>query len=182
MNARRLPVPTDPEARAVIDRQAQVMFVLADEMLSDLTLDECLWQLHPGSWTVHRRGEHWYGELGDEPPDLPTPTLAWTLWHPIWWLTTLLAHTRGTEVPAVESVEWPGPGASLPVLRELWAEWSALVRSLGAADLQSGTLTRFPYDDGRPFVHVVGWASMELTKNIAEMCVLRRLHRDLTGS
>ena len=50
--------------------------------------------------------------------------------------------------------------------------------ALDEADLQSATLTRFPYRDGRPFAHILGWASMELTKNLSEMCLLRRVLRD----
>ncbi len=173
------PIPTDPSVRAVIDQQVQVMFRLADEALADLTLDECLWQIDPRSWTVHRRDGRWFGEIGDEYPDLPTPSLAWTMWHPIWWLRTLLAHTKGEPAPAPEMVEWPGPDAALSLLRELWAEWSEFVAALDADELESSALTTFPYTDERPFVYVVGWASMELTKNISEMCVLRGIHRDL---
>ncbi len=54
-----------------------------------------------------------------------------------------------------------------------------LVTALSEEELGSGTLTRFPNTDGRPFVHVVGWASMEFTKNLAEMCLLRRLQEDV---
>lgn len=157
------------------------MFVLAGEVLAGVTLEECLWQSHPNSWTVHERAGRWFGELHDEPPDLRTPSLAWTMWHPIWWLRTLIAHTRNENVSDASSVEWPGPVATLPVLRELWSGWTQCVDALDERDLQSGDLTRFPYDDGRPFVHVLGWASMELTKNIAEMCLLRRLAHDLAS-
>ena len=174
-----LPVPTDPAARAVIDRQVRVMFELANEVLTDLTLDECLWQIDPHSWTVHERDGRWFGEIAEETPDLPTPTLAWTTWHPIWWLRTLLAHTTGEQVPAPESVEWPGPDAALPTLRALWDEWTRFVEALDASEFESATLTRFPYTDERPFIYVVGWASMELTKNISDMCMLRRVHHDL---
>lgn len=177
----RLPTPTDPGARAVLARQAAVMFELADDVLDGVTLEECVWQPHPDSWTVHHRDGRWFGELADEPPDLPTPSLGWTMWHPIWWLTTLLAHTTGDPVPEPNEVEWPGNDASLPTLRELWETWVDVVDALDEADLDAGTLTRFPYRDGRPFVHVVGWASMELTKNLSEMCLQRRLRRDLVG-
>lgn len=175
----RLPVPTDPDLRAVVDRQVQIMFVYADDVLGDVTLDECLVRPTEQSWTVHERVGRWYGELGDEPPDVPVPSLGWTMWHPVWWMTTLLAHTRGHEVPAVEAVEWPGPAATIPVLRSLWSDWMRLIAELDDAALASGALTRFPYTDGRPFAHVVGWSGMELVKNISEMGVLHRLGRDV---
>jgi hypothetical protein len=177
----KLPTPTDPGVRAVLDRQVQVMFECAEEVLADVTLEACLWQIDPRSWTVHQRGGRWFGELADEYPELPTPSLGWTMWHPFWWLGTLLAHTRDGEIPGIESVEWPGPDATLPSLRDLWAEWTACVNALDDAALRSGTLTRFPYADGRPFVYILGWAAMELTKNLSEMCVLRRVAHQLAS-
>lgn len=177
--ALKLAPPTDPHVRAVLDRQVQVMFVLADEVLANVTLEECLWASTPSSWSVHERDGRWFGELDDEPPNLPTPTLGWTMWHPVWWLSTLLAHTRGDGVPDPGSVEWPGPASTLRVLAALWSEWIQCLSALDESDLRSGELTRFPYDDGRPFVYVAGWASMEMTKNLAEMCLLRRIGTDL---
>ena len=156
------------------------MFELARLVLSDLTLDECLWKPHPDSWTVHQRDGRWCGELGEETDDLPTPTLAWTMWQPIWWLRTLLAHSKGEPVPAAESVEWPGPATALQTLIDLWAEWSLFVAALDPAELESASRTSFPFGDERPFIYVVAWASMELTKNISEMSLLRRIQSDLT--
>jgi DinB superfamily len=173
--ALRLPTPSDPGLRPVLDRQVQLMFECATDVLAGVTLDECLWQIDSRSWTVHERDGRWFGELDEEPPDIPTPTLAWTMWHPIWWLRTLLAHARAESPPEVLYIEWPGPDATLPTLRDLWREWAELTGQLDEDDLRSGALTRFPYEDGRPFAHVLGWAAMELTKNLSEMCVLRRL-------
>ena len=46
-------------------------------------------------------------------------------------------------------------------------------------DLSSGELSKFPYTDVRPFVHTIGWASMELVKNLSEMCMLRRIANEV---
>jgi hypothetical protein len=100
------------------------------------------------------------------------------MWHPVWWLETLLAACRGGSLPAPEDVEWPGP-QSVRRIRELWSEWTTFAAGLTDDDLRSNELTRFPYADGRPFAYVLGWASMEMTKNLGEMCLLRRLVRDL---
>ncbi|WP_395156861.1 DinB family protein [Ilumatobacter sp.] len=176
----KLPTPTDSDVRTVLDRQALVMFELADEVLADVTLEECLWRVSDQSWTVHEVDGRFVGELADEPPDLPTPSLAWTMWHPIWWLSVLLGHAHGREIPAPESIEWPGPGSSVATIRELWAELMLFASGLDDDDLGSGDLSRFPYTDGRPFVHTLGWASMELVKNLSEMCMLRRIAKDVS--
>ena len=173
-----LPAAVDPGIRAVLDRQVLILLELADEVLADVSLEECLHRFHPQSWTVHERGGRWFGELDDEPPDVPVPSLGWTMWHPVWWMETLLAACRGEQLPAPGDVEWPGPH-SIGRIRELWSEWTTFVAELTDDDLRSNELTRFPYADGRPFAYVLGWASMEMTKNLSEMCVLRRLLRDL---
>lgn len=174
----KLPTPTDSDIRAVLNRQVLVMLELADTSLAGVTLDECLYQVSEQSWTVHEVDGRLVGELSDEPPDLPTPSLAWTMWHPIWWLTVLLAHARDREIPAPESVQWPGPETSLATIRQLWADWTDFADKLDDDSLRSGELIRFPYTDGRAFVHTLGWSSMELVKNLAEMCMLRRLLRE----
>ena len=70
---------------------------------------------------------------------------------------------------------WPGPDGTLPELRRLWGAWMAFVASHDDEALAAASTIAFPYDDGRPVIHVAGWASMELTKNLAEMCMQRRL-------
>ena len=176
----KLPTPTDSDVRTVLNRQALVMFELANEVLAGVTLDECLWRTSDRSWTVHEIDGRFVGELGDEPPDLPTPSLAWTMWHPIWWLSVLLGHAHDREIPAPESVEWPGPASSLATIRQLWSAWMSFAATLDDSALESGELTKFPYTDARPFVHTIGWASMELVKNLSEMCMLRRFMNEVS--
>jgi len=175
----KLPRPTDSDIRHVLDRQVLVMLALAEDVLAGVTLDECLWKVDEGSWTVRQSNGQWIGELAEEPPDLPTPSLAWTMWHPIWWLSVLLAHSRGDAVPEPSSIAWPGPAASLETIQTMWREWMEFVDNLSEDDLRLGDVVAFPYEDGRPFIHIAGWASMELTKNLSEMCQLRRLVKDL---
>ena len=163
----------------MLDRQVLILLQLADEVLADVSIEECLHRFHPESWTVRQRDGRWFGQLDEEPPNVPTPSLAWTMWHPMWWLETLLAASRGSSTPAPSEVEWPGPSASLERIRALWLEWTTFAAGLTDDDLRANELTRFPYTDGRPFVYVLGWASMEMTKNLGEMCLLRRLIRDL---
>jgi hypothetical protein len=87
------------------------------------------------------------------------------MWQTIWWWSVLLDQLRGDGTLRREDIVWPGVEAGVARLRE-------------RADLDSGELTGFPFDDDRPFVRVVTWATVELTKNVAEMGLLRPLARD----
>lgn len=177
----KLATPTDSDVRQVLDRQVLVMFELAEEALAGVTQDECMWRVSDRSWTVHFVDGRFVGEVGEEPYDLPTPSLAWTMWHPIWWLSVLLAHAHDNEIPTPESIDWPGPETALAVIRNLWAEWMAFAADLDDEALKSGELSKFPYTDGRPFVHTISWSSMELVKNLSEMCMLRRIGNLVLG-
>jgi hypothetical protein len=71
-------------------------------------------------------------------------------------------------------VVWPGAAESLPVIRQLHDQWAELTGALGEEDLTRNSRTRWPYTDGRPFGHVLGWVNIEPMKNVAEMGLARR--------
>ncbi|MDD7940911.1 hypothetical protein PHK61_21045 [Actinomycetospora lutea] len=72
-------------------------------------------------------------------------------------------------------IVWPGAAAGVDELRRLLDRWDAFLASRTEAELDAGGVVTFPFDDGRPLVAIAGWANVELTKNVAEMGVLRRL-------
>ena len=170
----------------VLRGQLDLTWRLAEVALADVTDDECLRLRSARSWTVHRDGAgRWVPDwedawLGSEPADVAQPSLAWTMWQTIWWWSVLLDGVEGDGTLRREDVVWPGAAAGLAELRALHGRWDAFLAGLEAADLDSGRLTGFPFGDGRPFVQVVAWATVELTKNVAEMGLLRRLARDAT--
>ncbi|MFC5141747.1 DinB family protein [Actinomycetospora rhizophila] len=150
---------------------------LAEIVLADLTDEVCLRRPSPGSWTVHRddRGR-WVPDWDDDPPDdLAQPSLAWTMWQALWWGTVLLDQAEGRPVTPREEIVWPGATAGVDALRRLHDRWDAFLAARTEAELDAGDVVTFPFDDGRPLAAIAAWANVELTKNVAEMGVLRRL-------
>jgi DinB superfamily len=169
---------------AVLRDQLGLTWQLAQVVLADVSDRECLWLPSERSWTVRRDDEgRWIPDWQQpEPADVAQPSLAWTMWQTIWWWSVLLDQLRGDGTFRREDIAWPGAEAGVVTLRELYGRWDAFLAGLGEADLDSGELTGFPFDDDRPFVQVVAWATVELAKNVAEMGVLRRLARDQTST
>jgi hypothetical protein len=56
-----------------------------------------------------------------------------------------------------------------------WWSWQRRVAALGADDLRSSAMTRWPFTD-RPFMDVIAWVNLELMKNAAEIGYARFLH------
>lgn len=157
--------------------QLDLTWRLAEVVLADLTDEVCLRRPSPRSWTVHRDGAgRWVPDWADPPPDdLAQPSLAWTMWQAQWWWTVLLDQAEGRAVTPREEIVWPGAVAGVAELRRLHDRWDAFLAGRTDDELDAGDVVTFPFEDGRPLVRIAAWANVELTKNIAEIGLLRRL-------
>ncbi|MEJ8280418.1 DinB family protein [Pseudonocardia spirodelae] len=152
--------------------QFDVVRALCDHHLDRLTDDELSWVPAPLHWTVHRTAEGWEPDFpadGVEPDPVPAPTAAWVAWHLLWWWGTASAELAGRAHPAASP--YPGSAAAVAAaLRERAAVWRA---ELERADPHRPVA--FPWPEGRTVADLVGWAHVELTKNVAELGQLRVL-------
>ena len=162
---------------AMLQAQLRVTWALASDVLAGLTDAEALWCPSAASWTVRpdAHGRFVADWEEPEPSPAPPPSIAWVQWHVIWWWSTVIDRTFGSGQLRRDEVAWPGAAASMARIDVLRQAWIARLDSLSDADLSSGALTTWPYADGRPFAEVAAWVNVELTKNVAEMCLLRRL-------
>jgi len=152
--------------------QFRVAWSLASDInLPRLTDNRCLWLPHPDAETVrqHSNGT-WVGDWGQEPaPGEPWfASVAWLTWHLQMWLTQALAEARQQPVPDRGTIYWPGTAAGVRVeLDRLATEWQAILGNAEEMDLERPT--RFPWPDPRPLHRLLGWANLELMKNVAEI-------------
>lgn len=160
----------------MLTHQLRVTWGLASA-IEGVTDEEALWCPSSESWTV-RQGDdgRWHADW-EEPEPWPAPmtSLAWVQWHVIWWWSTVIDRSFGDGRLQREEVTWPGAAEAHATIDGLRLRWLDLLGSLTEADLAGNDLTRWPYTDGRPFGIVVDWVNIELMKNVAEMCALRRM-------
>lgn len=161
----------------ILKHQLHVTWSLADLVLDELSDEEALWCPSPRSWTVGRGADgQWHADWTEpEPWPAPPASIAWIQWHVIWWWSTVLDRSFGDGLLRREQVTWPGASEALAAIDHLRQRWIARLDSLTESDLLDGALTKWPYTDGRPFSFVAGWVNIELMKNTAEMCQLRRM-------
>ncbi|MDX6744093.1 DinB family protein [Actinocorallia sp. A-T 12471] len=160
---------------ALLLHQLAVAEALLDYHLDGLGDAECLWEPSPTSWTVRPDGAGgWAADWADTEPDpVPTPTIAWLMWHIDLWWTAALRECFG--VPGPEMPVWPGSAtASAARLRALVAAWRTCLDGVADADLDTRSVTLFGL--AQPLSDALAWVTVELTKNVAEIGSLRLLY------
>lgn len=166
------------EIRGVLLRQFETAWELTKYHLEGLTTEECLWRPASRGLHVHRTPEGlWRAEWPEhEGYDLGPPSIAWVTWHLGFWWSMVIDHSFGEATLTREDVLWPGDADGVRAwLGRLQGEWRGALEKLSDDDLRSDQRTRWPLQ-GRPFADIVAWATVELTKNAAEIGYARFLH------
>jgi hypothetical protein len=160
--------------------------------LDGLTDDEYFWEPAPGCWNVRPRGtgaapvQAGSGEMTidfamPEPDPPPLTTIAWRLGHVIVGVLAVrnAAHF-GREPTDYQSFAYAASAtAALEQLDAEYAGWLAGVESLRESGLERPCgAAEGPYAE-LPLAALVLHINRELIHHLAEVCLLRDLHREL---
>ena len=170
-----------PVARVeLLLRQLDITWSLFEHHLQDLDDSVCLWEPAPVCWTVRPDSQgRWVADWEvPEPDPVPAVSIGWLTWHIGFWWTTTIGHCFGSGAPEVRDITWPGTvTAAADWLRGLRADWQAALLPLSDADLDSTERTAgLPWGGELTLADVAGWVNIELTKNVAEIGLVRHLH------
>ncbi|MEU0303806.1 DinB family protein [Streptomyces sp. NPDC006175] len=116
-----------------------------------------------------------------EPDEVPVTTIAWRLGHLHSCMAGQWEWTFGERREEPELLVDFSPSAG-PALMRFWAltdRWRESVAALTDEQLDTVGLSQYPYgsDPGEPFVGVLAGANLEFIHHMAEIAVLRDLHR-----
>src|SRR5205823_941065 len=79
----------------------------------------------------------------------PPVTIAWILWHLIWWWSALIALMRDETPAPREHVGWPGSAAAtVELLESMSQHWSGILANLTEQDLERPFA--YPWPEPRP--------------------------------
>ncbi|MBN9792311.1 MULTISPECIES: DinB family protein [unclassified Pseudonocardia] len=162
----------------LLHRQFDLIWALFDHHLERLGDDDLLWEPVRLCRTVRRSEDGtWLPDWAEPEPDpVPVPTIAWVTWHIGWWWSVTTDHLRGRQPRERAEVVWPGDAAStVSWMRELHDGWKAVLDGLTDDDLAAGAT--FPWEEGADMAvgDTLTWVNTELTKNVAELGLLRLL-------
>lgn len=152
-------------------------------MLMELHLDQLQeadfrWEPAEVCWNVHQSSDgRWLPDWDENELDpIPVPTIAWTTWHIGWWWSVAIDHAAGRTPRDRTEITWPGDGAAtIAWLRDLRADWIAVVDRLTDADLDAPAAFPWQYDPEKTVAHMLAWLNVELVKNTSEIGQLRLL-------
>lgn len=164
-------------AGQVLLRQFDIAWALASLHLDGLTTEACLWR--PADKGLHvwpGPGGVWRADWPvSEAYDIGPSSIGWMTWHWGYWLSMALDHGFGEGGLDRDQIAWPGDGPGATAwIRDLACQWRAQLERLTDQALISQTGARWPFAD-RPFIDVVAWANVELTKSAAEIGYARFL-------
>ena len=158
--------------------------------LEGLTDAEYLWEPAPGAWSIRPRPEARtaiFGGAGDlvaefefpEPVPAPVTTIAWRLGHVIVGVfgTRNASHFGGPPMDYF-TVEWPPDARSaVAMLDEVYAGWVEGVRGLDEARLAEPVGEAEGSHAAAPYADLVLHIHREAIHHLAEVALLRDLHR-----
>ena len=158
--------------------QFEFAWSLAELHLAALVEDDFLWEPAALCWTVRQDDAGvWRPDWTEVEPDpVPVPTIAWLTWHIDYWWTAAMDAVAGGAPRDPSAVTWPGDGAAaVSRLRDLAARWSKMLADMTDQDLTAPTQFPWSLNAGRTVADTILWATVELTKNVAELGQLRLL-------
>ncbi len=143
------------------------LYLYHTESLED---EEALWAFSPAGLQVRKQETGWRADWPEtESYTLGPASIAWTLWHIIYWWSTALDHNFGKGTLRKEDIPWPGTVESAKAaISALHEEWVARLNSLSEADYLSEQYSIWPLP-GRSFSDTALWLNGEFMKNTAEI-------------
>lgn len=138
--------------------------------IDNLEETEALWAFSPDGLQVRRQDDGWRTDWPEsESYDIGPSSIAWIMWHIIYWWTTALDYNFGNGTLEKEDIFWPGSieeaKAKITLLHD---EWISKLNELSDADYQSKQHSKWPFTD-RAFVDIALWLNGELMKNASEI-------------
>lgn len=143
---------------------------------------EALWAYSPKGLQVRKQEDLWTTDWPDsESYEIGPSSIAWTLWHIIYWWTMAIDYNFGSGSIKKEDIPWPG---SVEKAKEaiifLHDTWVSKLNTLTHMEYQSNQHCIWPFTD-REFTDIALWLNGELMKNVAEIGYGRFLYASVTN-
>lgn len=136
----------------------------------NLQEEEALWSFTPTGLKVRKKDDDWCIDWPDsESYDIGPSSIAWIMWHIIYWWSTALDCNFGDGTLKKEEILWPGSiekaKTTIKLLRD---KWILKLNDLSDTDYKSKQYSKWPLED-RNFADIALWLNGELMKNAAEI-------------
>lgn len=138
---------------------------------------EALWVASSKGLKIYDNGGVWCADWPEtEAYEIGPSSIAWTMWHIIYWWSATLKHNFGNVILEKENVVWPGNvKKAKETIISLHDEWVELLSNMTEIDFISEQHAKWPFS-GEKFVNIALWLNVELMKNASEIGYGRYLY------
>lgn len=121
----------------------------------NLEEEETLWSFSPTSLQVRKKDNEWIIDWPEsEGYEIGPPSIAWTMWHIIYWWSTSLDCNFGDGTLRKEEILWPGSiEKAKNTIKLLHDQWVTKLIDLTEIDYNSKKYSKWPLED-RSFVDI----------------------------
>ncbi|MEA4925880.1 MAG: DinB family protein [Syntrophomonadaceae bacterium] len=154
--------------------QLEIAWKLFEYHTENLSDTECYHKQSEKSLCVFNDNGKLRGDFPEtESYEIGLPTIAWVLWHIIFWWSSAINYSFADGSLTKDDVFYPGTvNAAVEKITALKTEWVKGIMSMTDKDLLSSERAKFPFAD-RPFYEIAAWLNLELMKNAAEIGAAR---------
>lgn len=145
--------------------------------MKDLGEQEAHWAQSEKGLRVRQQEGCWLADWPEtESYDIGPASIAWTLWHILFWWESALAFNRDGRTLEKTDVVWPGSVALAERrIAALYGEWVAFLNIQADQELEAPERARWPFE-GQSLAAVALWLNAEFMKNTAELGAARFLY------
>ena len=131
---------------------------------------EALWTFSPMGLQIRRQDDGWSIDWPEiESYEIGPSSIAWIMWHIIYWWRTTLDYNFGDGTLKKEDITWPGSvEKAKEEIKTLHDKWVEKLINMSDAEYQSQQYAKWPLE-GRSFADTALWLNGELMKNVAEI-------------
>lgn len=131
---------------------------------------EALWSFSPTALQVRKQDDGWLIDWPEsEGYEIGPSSIAWIMWHIIYWWTTALDCNFGDGTLNKEDIPWPGNvEKAKETIKLLHDKWVSKLSKLSDEEYLLKQYAKWPLKD-RNFADIALWLNGELMKNAAEI-------------
>jgi len=131
---------------------------------------EANWSFSPKGLQVRKEDDGWCIDWPEsESYEIGPSSIAWIMWHIIYWWTTALDCNFGDGTLKKEDIPWPGSvEKAKETIKLLHDKWVSKLNELPDEEYHLKQYAKWPLED-RNFADIALWLNGELMKNTAEI-------------
>lgn len=143
---------------------------MLDYHLSSLLNQEYLWRASPKGLHINEKEGTWYADWPEsEDYDMGTASIAWTMWHIIYWWEMVFDYSFGNgTIQRQDIICYGDVEVAKKKIKSLTDRWEKILIELSEEDFLSTEYTKWPFTD-MAFHKLASWLNLELIKNAAEI-------------